>query len=41
MPFKFRRLLEAHRLAERIFAALNVCLAARGLMLREGVWSMP
>ena len=33
---KFRRLLETHQLTERIFAAINVHLAARGLMLREG-----
>jgi transposase, IS5 family len=33
---KFRRLLEAHRLTERIFAAINMHLAAKGLMLREG-----
>ena len=33
---KFRRLLEAHQLTERIFAAINVHLAARGLLLREG-----
>jgi len=33
---KFRRLLEAHQLTERIFAAINVHLAAKGLMLREG-----
>jgi IS5 family transposase len=28
--------LEAHQLTERIFAAINVHLAAKGLMLREG-----
>ena len=33
---KFRRLLETHQLTERIFAAINVHLAAKGLMLREG-----
>jgi len=33
---KFRRLLEAHQLTERIFAAINVHLAAKGLLLREG-----
>jgi len=33
---KFRRLLETHRLTERIFATLNAELAARGLMLKEG-----
>ena len=33
---KFRRLLEEHRLTERIFAAINVHLAVKGLMLREG-----
>jgi IS5 family transposase len=33
---KFRRLLEVHRLTERIFAAINVHLAAKGLMLKEG-----
>jgi transposase, IS5 family len=33
---KFRRLLEAHQLTERIFAAINTHLATRGLMLREG-----
>jgi len=38
---KFRRLLEAHQLTERIFAAINVHLAARGLMLRKARWSMP
>lgn len=31
----FRRQLEAHQLTERIFAAINVHLAAKGLMLRE------
>jgi IS5 family transposase len=29
---KYRRLLEAHQLTERIFAAINVHLAAKGLM---------
>lgn len=33
---KFRRLLEAHQLTERVFAAINVHLAAKGLMLKEG-----
>lgn len=33
---KFRRLLEEHQLTERIFAAINVHLAVKGLMLREG-----
>jgi len=33
---KFRRLLETHQLTERIFAAINVHLAAKGLMLKEG-----
>jgi IS5 family transposase len=33
---KFRRLLEVHQLTERIFAAINVHLAAKGLLLREG-----
>ena len=33
---KFRRLLETHKLTERIFAAINVHLAVKGLMLREG-----
>lgn len=33
---KFRRLLEARQLTERIFAAINVHLAAKGLLLREG-----
>jgi len=28
--------LEAHQLTERIFAVINMHLAARGLMLREG-----
>ena len=33
---KFRRLLETHKLTKRIFAAINVHLAVKGLMLREG-----
>jgi len=33
---KFRRLLEKHRLTERIFESINEHLAARGLLLREG-----
>lgn len=33
---KFRRLLEKHRLTERIFAAINAHLAEQGRMLREG-----
>ena len=33
---KFRRRLEAHQLTERIFAAINVHLAEKGLLLREG-----
>ncbi len=33
---KFRRLLETHKLTERIFAAINVHLAAKGLLLKEG-----
>ena len=33
---KFRRLLETHQLTKRIFAAINVDLAAKGLMLKEG-----
>lgn len=33
---KFRRLLEAHQLTERIFTAINVHLAVKGLMLKEG-----
>lgn len=33
---KFRRLLETHALTERIFAAINVHLAAKGLLLKEG-----
>jgi IS5 family transposase len=33
---KFRRLLETHQLTERIFAAINSLLAAKGLILKEG-----
>ena len=33
---KFRRLLETHQLTARIFAAINVHLADKGLLLREG-----
>lgn len=33
---KFRRLLEQHQLTERIFAAINVHLAEKGLLLKEG-----
>lgn len=33
---KFRRLLETHGLTQRIFAAINVHLAVKGLMLKEG-----
>ena len=33
---KFRHLLEAHRLTESIFDAINAHLAERGLFLREG-----
>ena len=33
---KFRRLLETHSLTERIFAAINLLLASKGLMLKEG-----
>ncbi len=33
---KFRRLFEEHKLTERIFAAINVHLADKGLMLKEG-----
>jgi IS5 family transposase len=33
---KFRRLLETHTLTERIFAAINGHLAAKGLILKEG-----
>jgi len=33
---KFRRLLETHQLTERIFAAINALLAAKGLILKEG-----
>ncbi len=33
---KFRRLLEAHQLTERIFAAIHTLLAVKGLTLKEG-----
>lgn len=33
---KFRRLLEAHGLTQRIFAAINTHLAEKGLLLKEG-----
>jgi IS5 family transposase len=33
---KFRRLLEEHKLTQRIFAAINVHLASKGLLLKEG-----
>lgn len=33
---KFRRLLETHKLTERIFTSINSHLAAKGLMLKEG-----
>jgi IS5 family transposase len=33
---KFRRLLEEHRLTERIFTAINAHLAEHGLRLKEG-----
>lgn len=33
---KFRRLLEEHKLTQRIFAAINLHLAVKGLMLKEG-----
>jgi IS5 family transposase len=33
---KFRRLLEKHKLTERIFAAINTLLAVKGLILKEG-----
>ncbi len=33
---KFRRLLETHKLTQRIFAAINLHLAVKGLMLKEG-----
>jgi len=33
---KFRRLLETHQLTQRIFAAINLHLAIKGLMLKEG-----
>ena len=33
---KFRRLLETHKLTERIFATINAHLSAKGLLLKEG-----
>ncbi len=33
---RFRRLLEEHKLTERIFAAINTLLAVKGLILKEG-----
>jgi len=33
---KFRRLLEEHKLTERIFAAINTLLGVKGLILKEG-----
>ena len=33
---KFRRLLEEHKLTQRIFAAINTLLAVKGLILKEG-----
>ena len=33
---KFRRMLEQHRLTERIFAVINQQLSTRGLILKEG-----
>lgn len=33
---KFRRLLEKHDLARKIFEAINAHLAAQGLLMREG-----
>ena len=33
---KFRRLLETNQLTERIFAAINLLLATKGLILKEG-----
>lgn len=33
---KFRRLLETHDLTQRIFAAINIHLAQKGLLLKEG-----
>jgi IS5 family transposase len=33
---KFRRLLETHDLTQRIFAAINIHLAEKGLLLKEG-----
>lgn len=33
---KFRRLLETHKLTERIFAVINMHVAVKGFMLKEG-----
>jgi IS5 family transposase len=33
---KFRRLLETHQLTQKIFAAINQLLSAKGLLLKEG-----
>jgi IS5 family transposase len=33
---KFRRLLEKHRLTRRIFDEINLHLASKGLLMREG-----
>ncbi len=33
---KFRRLLETHQLTQKIFAAINQHLSAKGLLLKEG-----
>ena len=33
---RFRRLLEEHKLTQRIFAAINTLLAVKGLILKEG-----
>lgn len=33
---RFRHLLEEHKLAEQMFAAVNASLAAKGLLLKEG-----
>lgn len=33
---RFRHLLEEHKLAEQMFAAVNATLAAKGLLLKEG-----
>lgn len=35
-PLKFRRLLETHQLTQKIFAAINHHLSAKGLLLKEG-----